>query len=117
MICPRCNHPECRRSHRSGFGDYAVSVFGLRPWRCAECGRRFFGTQVAIRYMLRAHCSRCGNLDLQRISGRYGEGEFKFLWRRLGVPAYRCPNCRKHLYSWLPRKRTSRPTSQTTFTA
>lgn len=56
---------------------------------------------------LRAHCPICGNLDLKRISPDHVATPFSFLWRFLGVPAYRCEPCRHKYFSM--RRQQHRP--------
>jgi hypothetical protein len=99
LICPCCQHISCRRSHRRGFRDYAVGITGLRPWRCRECNARFFAWAVPFPYQKYAHCSQCGNLEVNRISGDLADGRLRFLWKRLHIPAYRCAPCRKKFFT------------------
>ncbi len=40
MICPVCKVDRARRSHRSGLKEWARSLFGYYPYRCADCGLR-----------------------------------------------------------------------------
>ncbi len=55
---------------------------------------------VPLRYQRYAHCEKCGNLDLQRISRSYvTEGNFVWLGRLLHFPAYRCDPCRYRFFS------------------
>jgi len=106
MICPRCRGEECYRSHRSGLTDFLSTLIGLRPWRCHSCGRRFYGWKVAITFTGYAHCPRCGNFDLERISrGRVDHATLLSLKRFLGIPAYRCDPCRERFFSPLPFRR------------
>jgi hypothetical protein len=102
MNCPLCKHSGARRSRRQTIADYAVSALGLYPWRCRECHQRFHARLMPLSDALHAHCSFCGNLELQRISAEYVEGTFAFLWRFLGVPSFRCEPCRHKYFSVLP---------------
>ena len=100
MICPRCQGESCRRSRRRGFSDIIFTIFGLRPWRCRGCEERFYAWSVPVSYALYAHCPKCGNFNLQRISReRVDEGSFIWLKRILGFRAYRCDPCRKRFFS------------------
>jgi hypothetical protein len=74
VICPHCHSERCRRSKRRGARDFATSVVGLRPWRCRHCDRRFYAWSVALPFLFYAHCGKCGNLDLQRISREHVDG-------------------------------------------
>jgi hypothetical protein len=112
LICATCHADGCHRSRRHGFLDYLISTTGLRPWRCTSCDRRFYGWMVPVRFVLSAHCSDCGNFEVQRIAAKFGEGEFAFLWRTLGIPCFRCPRCRHHFFSVLRRKRFHQASQQ-----
>jgi hypothetical protein len=106
MICPQCRSADCFRSHRSGVLDSLGTIIGLRPWRCDTCDCRFFARRVAVAFSGYAHCPRCGNFALDRISSdRVGEGTLVFLKRLLGFPAYRCAPCRERFFSSLPYRR------------
>jgi hypothetical protein len=56
---------------------------------------------VAFAYLRYAHCRRCGNLDLQRVSREHVDGWFAWLGRLLRVPAYRCGPCRRKFFCLL----------------
>jgi hypothetical protein len=122
MICPRCQSEACRRSRRRGVGDLFFTLFGLRPWRCRTCEARFYAWKVPVSYVRYAHCPKCGNFDLQRISReRVDEGSFLALQRILGFSAYRCDPCRTRFFSVLtfhrivpvpPERVTSQSTGQ-----
>lgn len=106
MICPQCRSADCFRSHRAGVFDFLATLAALRPWRCQTCDFRFYGRSVAISFVHYAHCPRCGNFDLQRISrDRVERGTLLFLKRLLGFPAYRCDPCRQKFFSVLPFRR------------
>ncbi len=106
MICPNCRGETCRRSHRRRTYDLLLTVFGVRPWRCRSCEERFYAWKVPVNYAMYAHCPRCGNFDLQRISrDRVDEGSFLWLRRWLWFSAYRCDPCRARFFSVLPYHR------------
>jgi len=103
MICPRCRSGNCFRSRRSGVFDTLISAFGLLPWRCQTCDKRFFAGRVAWPFLRYAHCPRCGNFDLEHIPrNRVEHGTLVALKRFLGFPAYRCDPCRQRFFSVLP---------------
>jgi hypothetical protein len=76
----------------------------VRPWRCRSCALRFFAWSVASPFLRYAHCRRCGNLDLQRVSREHVDGWFAWLGRLLRVPAYRCGPCRTKFFSVLKNR-------------
>lgn len=39
--CPSCGSEDVRRTHRRTLFDWAISSLGPRPYRCADCQRRF----------------------------------------------------------------------------
>ena len=106
MICPQCRSADCFRSHRSGMMDFAFTLAGCRPWRCHTCDRRFYSWRVALSFSRFAHCPRCGNFDLERISRDRVEDGTMFLAKRLlHFPAYRCDPCRERFFSIRPVRR------------
>jgi len=106
MICPICRSGNCYRSHRTSLFDYAGTTFGVRPWRCHACERRFYAGVVALSFFGFVHCPRCGNFDLEHVSGnRVNWGILIGLKRWLGFPAYRCDPCRRKFFSVLPFRR------------
>jgi len=103
MICPQCRSADCFRSHRSGVMDFAFTLAGCRPWRCHTCDRRFYSWRVALPFSYFAHCPKCGNFDLDRISRERVEyGAMIFIKRLLHLPAYRCDPCRERFFSIRP---------------
>ena len=105
MLCPRCRSGRCRRSRRRSWKDYAISLTGLRPWRCRLCELRFFAWSVAMPYLGFVHCRLCGNLDVQRVSREYVTGWHAWLFRLARVPAFRCAPCRHRFFSLLFHRR------------
>jgi hypothetical protein len=100
MICPQCRSANCFQSHRDGVLDYSLSAVGLRPWRCHTCDHRYYAWRVAATFERFAHCSKCGNFDLERISReRVESGTLFNLKRWLHFPAYRCDPCRERFFS------------------
>jgi hypothetical protein len=118
VICPACLSDSPRRSRRKGVKDYVIGLTMLRPWRCRICDTRFYAWAVPINYVGRAHCARCGNMDLQRISSEHGTGTFAWLFRLLNVPTYRCAPCRNRFFSFRTYRRIvparSEPDTRTT---
>jgi hypothetical protein len=41
LLCPNCNRPFARRSHRSGPIEFLASLVLIYPYRCQVCGHRF----------------------------------------------------------------------------
>jgi len=106
MICPQCRSEDCFRSHRKGLRDFFFTILGSRPWRCHTCDHRFYARRVATSFACYVHCSKCGNLDLERIArNRVDEDPLAFLKRRFGFPAYRCDPCRHRFFSLRPFRR------------
>jgi hypothetical protein len=99
MVCPTCYSEECRRSHREGTRDFLLGVIALRPWRCPGCETRFYAWSVPVEFVIYAHCRRCGNLGVKRISSEHVSGPFAELFRTLRLPAYRCAPCRHKFFS------------------
>jgi hypothetical protein len=55
-----------------------------------------------MRNLYYAHCGICGNLELQRISGKHVPGIGSIIGRVLRVPALRCELCRHKFFSLRP---------------
>jgi hypothetical protein len=80
------------------------------------CENRFFGWSTPASLVWYAHCTKCGNFDLQRIArDKVEHGHFLWLQRILGFRAYRCAPCRYRFFCARPRlhitPRDSRATS------
>src|SRR5579871_3593279 len=106
MICPQCRSVDCHRSRRAGVVDFLWRLVGMRAWKCQTCEKRFHARRVATSFVTYAHCPRCGNFDLEQISGdRVEEGTLITLKRFLNFAAYRCDPCRQRFFSVLPYKR------------
>jgi hypothetical protein len=60
---------------------------------------------VAFKYLHIAHCRRCGNLDLQRVSATHVDGPLAWFGRIAHLPAYRCAPCRNRFFSILQHRR------------
>jgi hypothetical protein len=102
LICPACHSGNARRSHRRSFLDYALSVIGTTPWRCASCEKRFYARSVKLRNVRYARCGICGNLELQKIAPEYVSGTLAVIARMLGLPALRCEPCRHKFFALRP---------------
>lgn len=103
MNCPNCHAVDFRRSRRKSVLDHLAGFGGAVPWRCNPCGTRFYARPVPIRHLLYAHCSICGNLDLQVISAEYVKGGTSLLWRLMRIPARRCEPCRHKFFTVRPQ--------------
>jgi hypothetical protein len=115
VICPRCESYNCFRSHRRKT-EYALSILGLLPWRCADCQKRFYGRRVPLRLVVRAHCSRCGNLELESIQRKKLEHSVGArLATYLGARALRCDYCRYNFASWRPLWRAGKRAERASF--
>jgi len=113
MICPACHGSACFRSRTRTILDRLLRyLLFLRPWRCRSCDQRFYAWVVPASFSWRAHCQRCGNLDLERIPGRKVERDpLRLPKRLLGFAAYRCAPCRERFFS-LRLYRPLEPASQ-----
>ena len=111
LLCPSCLHGHCHRSRRRSVRDFAASLAGLWPWRCAHCQHRFFAGRVALRFLFSAHCGRCGNLDLHRLPRDQVQVWNSWIFKLARIPAYRCAPCRQRFFSILPRRKFQPVTS------
>src|ERR1700683_681097 len=71
------------------------------PQQIAELFSRCLTTwRVAVTFERFAHCSKCGNFDLEHISReRVESGTLLSFKRWLHFPAYRCDPCRERFFS------------------
>lgn len=100
MICPRCGCDRCFRSHRRHV-EYAISVLGVKPWRCSKCQLRFLARRIPLRYLFRARCPRCANLELERAGrGWLRHNALARVSTLLGALAVRCDPCRHDFVTW-----------------
>jgi len=102
VICPRCGNYSGLRSHRRKI-EYLLSILGILPWRCADCQKRFYARHVPLRYLLYAHCGRCGNLELMSVRREKLAGQLEArlaMW--LGARPVRCDPCRNDFTTWRP---------------
>jgi predicted nucleic acid-binding Zn-ribbon protein len=103
VICPHCRTENSRRSKRRGANDAMRGWLGIRPWRCRTCGERFYAWSVPVSLVVFAHCPRCGNLRLQRVSRDHaGHGLRLAVAKVLRIPAFRCDPCRLKFFSLRP---------------
>ena len=115
ITCPTCRSAKIRRSKRRTLMDHLLSVTGVLPWRCESCELRFQSRTVPFRFSLYAHCSHCGNADLQRIAPEHVPGWTAFFGRLTGLPSLRCDPCRHKFFSvrpLMPRERLTVPTAE-----
>src|SRR5882672_12807744 len=57
LACPYCHGSKTRRSKRRTALEYLFGLAGVLPWRCGECGARFYARAVPVRnhfYALRS---------------------------------------------------------------
>lgn len=111
--CPYCHSPRRTRQHRKTLADKAWSAFGVFPYRCLECEKSYRSRRSEKRAISQGmpsgagvHCPRCLSNNLQRIAGRSVTPRwYNFLWRKLGIPGYRCHECRMRFHSLRKLKR------------
>jgi len=95
------------RSHRRGL-DWLLVPLGYRPWRCRDCGRRFYARREPLRWLLYARCPQCGTRDLVGLSRRHRDS-LPALGRWLGGRAVRCERCRLNFLAWRPLRPVPSP--------
>jgi hypothetical protein len=65
-----------------------------------KCKHRFYARKVAFSFMRYAHCPRCGNLELQRVSKEWvNTGWLRWVFWLIDARAYRCDPCRLRFFS------------------
>lgn len=108
MHCPSCGQKTAIRAHRSHLGEYLISLIGIFPYYCNNChiGFHRFRSRVPRPHIERwAHCPNCGFTGINRVSKDRVPRRCRNYWCRIiGVPSYRCPECRTKFFSIRPRK-------------
>ncbi len=61
MTCPKCGANKAHRSHRSGWRDRFLALFGRTPYRCHGCNDRFYA------YLGGAKSSKMRTVEERRI--------------------------------------------------
>lgn len=79
MVCPKCKADHAHRSHRKGWKDYAVSFFHYYPYRCNECGIRFFGTRRQLAEIAEEPTSTEKEIRVTRASYQWQQKRREFL--------------------------------------
>ena len=93
--CPHCGSPDVRRSRRHGMGEVPKMLLGVYPFRCLNCGERFFGNVWLLATKGYANCPKCLRLDVQPWVRREGRvSAWDQLRMILGAQTYRCIACR-----------------------
>ena len=109
ISCPACHASSIRRSKRRSAQDHLFAFAGVLPWRCETCQTRFRARLLPLRTLFHAHCSFCGNVELQRISPERMPGVTGTLGRILRLPAWRCEPCRHRFFSVRPLREEEHP--------
>ena len=101
--CPHCHSPSIRRSRRQDSGELAKMARGLYPFRCLDCGERFWSSIWQLSWWKYAKCPKC--LSLMLISWTRKSHHLS-IWTKLlltfGATRYRCDACRYNFASFKP---------------
>jgi hypothetical protein len=63
---------------------------------------------VAPAFLFKAHCPKCGNLEIERVARKRVEGGILVqVQRALHLPAYRCDPCRHKFFAVRPLRHVS----------
>jgi DNA-directed RNA polymerase subunit RPC12/RpoP len=113
LDCPSCGARTAIRTHRSGIGEYLKSLIGIYPFFCENCKvrfHRFRNRPVKIHIERWTRCPRCGFTEVNPVSKDRVPRSLANYWCRIvGIPSYRCPECRTKFFSIRPRKKTPAP--------
>jgi transposase-like protein len=128
-VCPSCSSHNVRRSHRKGFVErLLLRMILLRPFRCKNCGLRYYGYALSERdrhpqlieeddrlpaldpvppvktakrgAVAGLRCSQCGSSNVHRSRRRER-------WERTSALAllrrFRCHDCNAAVHAFMPR--------------
>jgi hypothetical protein len=116
VACPSCGARTAIRTHRSGAAEHLASLIGIYPYFCENCKVRFRrsrvrrGSRLQFRIERWTCCPNCGFDEVNPVSKDRVPRRLANYWCRiLGIPSYRCPECRTKFFSIRPRKKTSPP--------
>jgi len=105
LICQNCGGTSLRRSKRQSFLELGRMLVGVYPFRCLDCGTRFWCSVWLLSKLAFAKCPRCLSLELTTWPEKYFRPTLKLsLLMTLGAHRYRCPGCRCNFLSFRPRK-------------
>ena len=83
----------------------ARMIVGIYPFRCLQCGDRFFADVWLLSKLAFAKCPKCLSLELTIWPDKtFRQGPMRNLLLTLGAHRYRCPACRHYVLSFRPRK-------------
>ena len=103
--CPFCGSEKTRPAHSRGIFDDILESFGVFPFRCGECRRRFRFRLWKLRDFFYAKCPRCYRLDLTTWELKYYRPATRIrLKLSFGAQPLRCDPCRCNFASFRPRK-------------
>jgi len=116
VACPGCGKETAIRTHRKGVAEHFASLIGIYPFVCENCKLRFHrfrhsrGSRLQVRMERWTCCPRCGFTEVNPVSKDRVPRSFSNFWcRMVGVPSYRCPECRTKYFSIRPRKKAVPP--------
>jgi DNA-directed RNA polymerase subunit RPC12/RpoP len=105
--CPNCGQQNIRSSTVRGIPERLRSVLGIFPFRCRNCGQRFFAPLWRPSLVRYARCPKCMRTNLSKWSERYYHPPLRVIFKlRMGALPYRCDACRHNFASFrrmLPR--------------
>jgi DNA-directed RNA polymerase subunit RPC12/RpoP len=105
LICPNCSGIRLRRSKRQSLLEMSKMLMGIYPFRCLDCGIRFWSSVWLLSKLAFAKCPKCLSLELMAWPEKYFRATLLHnLMTTFGAHRYRCPGCRHNFLSFRPRK-------------
>jgi DNA-directed RNA polymerase subunit RPC12/RpoP len=104
LNCPHCGATSVRRSRRANAREVLRMMVGDYPFRCSECGERFWANVWLFNSWRWAKCPRCLNLNLTDWPKRhYRHNSWAQFLATMGAHKHRCSRCRHNFVSFRPR--------------
>ena len=104
LHCRNCGSANLRRSKRQSTWESLSMMAGIYPFRCLDCGARFWVSVWLFSKLAFAKCPKCLGTELVIWPEKYYRLTF---WRNIlltvGAHRYRCKPCRYNFLSLRPR--------------
>lgn len=108
LHCENCGSANLRRSKRQSAWESLKMMAGIYPFRCLDCGARFWVSVWLFSKLAFAKCPKCLGTELVIWPAKHFRLTlFRKLMLTLGAQRYRCKPCRHNFLSFRPRLMSS----------
>jgi DNA-directed RNA polymerase subunit RPC12/RpoP len=104
LVCDSCGSTSIRRSKRQSVWEMSKMLMGIYPFRCTDCGARFWVSVWLFSKLPFAKCPKCLSVHLSNWPEKYFPHTLKSrVALTFGAHRYRCLPCRYNFMSFRPR--------------